>query len=631
MMQNQLLSVNDSAPRTNGENDDATTCNHSNDTTSHMATTTTAAVYQRRPHPLVNSDNRDHSNGNSNSASNHQVPTRYKSNTNTTRKEKVHSTENSINPIILLPKAQALLLNLAASLSSSTAANTNATNPTVDQHQQRQQQEFIRRTTVSIISLCMLYIYVLFRTQYILDKHEAYFHHHHQPNAKNQLRRGQPVRMIPISPLEMVQHPDAVQQLVQNLRQQQEGDNNHNNRILGDSVSREPRQYLQYLQNQALQTKQASQDSSTSSSPSTNATITNTDLFIIYNANIPGQGVGNLIAGLLAAHLLGDEFHRIVCVNPQFWNSGFLTVFEPIDPIAKAKCPLLLQQQDPARLNETRVQDLALINYAGAADECDLQNLMVNTNMKVIYMIANTYPRWPVVPNNYFLQYYQPTSMLFDALPYSIQPTTVVHLRQPDDDYDRRDGLDSDSLNALGKLLPSNSSTFLVTNNVDFYHRFHKCCQWSHPSWKTVTHTALGVSWGHVLDDRDLAAPTGRTNASEAETNELTSAPPPPHVQTWVDWYTILMADDVYHIHSDFSISAIHWMNKKNHAFTIQGYNEQSQQLATLADLVWEDGETIPVRDRTVKGQPGTTNDLRACSGGSRGVVEDRERCNNHK
>ena len=631
-MPNQLLiAVSDSTPRTNGENGDATTYyNHSNDATSHNiattgtttptpTTTAAAVVHQRRHHPIINNiDNRDH-HINSNGVSNYQAPTRNKSSTGTARK--VHSTENNHHHhFILLPRT--LLLNLAAALSS--VSSPTATNSTADQQQQqqRQQQKFIRLTTVSIISLCFLYIYVLFRTQHILDKHEAYFHHNQHPhlNTKNQLRRGQqPVlRMIPISPLEMVQHPDAVQQLVQHFRPP--GGDDQNNRILRDRISREPRQYLQYLQNQALQTKQASQDSSMSSSSSTNATITDSDLFIIYNANIPGQGVGNLIAGLLAAHLLGDEFDRIVCVNPQFWNSGFLTVFESIDPTARAKCPLVLQQQNPARLNETRMHDLALINYEGAADECHLQNLMLDTNKKVIYMIANTYPRWPVVPNNYFLYYYQPTPTMFDALPYSIQPTTVVHLRQPDDSYDRRNGLDADSLDALGKLLPSNSSTFLVTNNVDFYHRFRNCCHWSHPSWKTVTHTALGVSWG--------------TNASQNTTNELSPPPPPPHVQTWVDWYTILMADDVYHIHSDFSISAIHWMNKKNHSFTINGYDALSQQVVTVPDLVWEDGETIPVRDRTVQGQPGTTNDLRACSfgpGGSRTAVEERERRHNHK
>ena len=53
----------------------------------------------------------------------------------------------------------------------------------------------------------------------------------------------------------------------------------------GSSISQEPRQYVKYLQRQVLEMKQKINiwTSSTSSS------ITDTDLFIIYNADIPGQ------------------------------------------------------------------------------------------------------------------------------------------------------------------------------------------------------------------------------------------------------------------------------------------------------------------------------------------------------
>ena len=53
----------------------------------------------------------------------------------------------------------------------------------------------------------------------------------------------------------------------------------------GSSISQEPRQYVKYLQRQVLEMKQKTNiwTSSTSSS------ITDTDLFIIYNADIPGQ------------------------------------------------------------------------------------------------------------------------------------------------------------------------------------------------------------------------------------------------------------------------------------------------------------------------------------------------------
>ena len=329
------------------------------------------------------------------------------------------------------------------------------------------------------------------------------------------------------------------------------------------------------------------------------------------------------MAGLLAAYLLGDEFQRIVCINPHHSNSNFLLVFESIDPIANIKCPLLLQQQDPKRLRSTQREDVSLINFVGAADECELQNTMSDTSRKVVYVVANTYPRWPTVPNYYFLYYYQPTATLLDALPYTIQPTTVVHLRQPDDYSDIRDGLDTDSLNALGKLLPPNESTFLVTNNVDFYERFTKCCQWSHPQWNVVQHSALDYSWGAGSQNNNFE--TSSNDTDQKRDRALQQQKEKQNVQMWVDWYTLLMADDVYHTHSDFSISTIHWMNKKDHSFSIRGYNVDTQQLETQMESWWVDGETIPIVQRTIQGQPGTTNELRACLPETQKETEQRQ------
>jgi hypothetical protein len=45
--------------------------------------------------------------------------------------------------------------------------------------------------------------------------------------------------------------------------------------------------------------------------------------FIVFIPIAGGQGTGNIIAGLLAAHLLALEFNRIVCVSPlykAFWT-----------------------------------------------------------------------------------------------------------------------------------------------------------------------------------------------------------------------------------------------------------------------------------------------------------------------
>jgi hypothetical protein len=656
------------------------------------ATTTTtantsAAVYQRRNHSVIN---RHHSNGSHDGNShrgllwNHEKNHISNSSNGSSSSSSSSSRKESNNNLNLILQqlrvfqwfqtvARSLIVSSSSSScasGSSTAAVTTTTASALSHQPQQQQKNIIRRTTLSIGGLCLLYLYVLYRTQYILDKHEAYFHgaSSHSSNIKNnnallrsRQRNGKhsvsSVQMIPISPMEMVRHSKEIQQLAQNLQSPETDPDG--GRLLQSPpeppsqkkfttvsttiISREPRQYLKHLQNQALEMKQSSSTTTTTDT----AVITDTDLFIIYNADIPGQGTGNLMAGLLAAHLLGDEFHRIVCVNPRYSNSDFLLAFESINPVANLKCPLLLQQENPKRLRSTQQEDVSLINFVGAANECDLQNIMSDSTRKVIYLVANTYPRWPTVPNYYFLYYYQPTARLLEALPYTIQPTTVVHLRQPDDYSDIRDGLDTESLDALGKLLPPNESTFLVTNNVDFYERFTKCCHWSHPQWDVVQHSALAYIWGagkhgSLNNNNNVPPDAGHNGLLSNVQSDATDTKPDSqtekekqkekqYIQMWVDWYTLLMADDVYHTHSDFSISAIHWMNKKDHSFSIRGYNRETKQLETQRESWWVDGETIPVVERTIQGQPGTTNELRACTPETRKQTERRRQQQRHR
>ena len=328
-------------------------------------------------------------------------------------------------------------------------------------------------------------------------------------------------------------------------------------------------------------------------------TIPDTELYISFSADIGGQGTGNLISGLLAAHLLGLEFKRIVCVHPMY--ATFLSVFESTHPEVQAKCDAAYKNYKPATLSS-----ITLINFLGAADECELQNVMSDTTIPMISLIANTYPRWPSVPKNFFFHYYQPKPILLEALPYKVHPKTVVHLRQPDNEHeDHRSGLDDASLTALGKLLPADSSTFLVTNNVVYYDRFSKCCNWDHPQWDLIVHSAFERSWSMV-------------NGTEA------SRKYDQNVRMWVDWYTLLTAETVYHTHSDFSISAIHWVNNMD-SHSIVGYNPDTDKFESTDESWRRDGETIPMNQRTLQGSPGTTNELRACQEHTRRVTAERE------
>jgi hypothetical protein len=311
------------------------------------------------------------------------------------------------------------------------------------------------------------------------------------------------------------------------------------------------------------------------------------DKYIIFTPIEFGQGTGNIIAGLLAAHLLALEFNRTVCVSPLY--KTFLDAFEPVNPVAIEKCPELLAGNPPSRSRW-----LHIISYTPAPDECVLKDTLAS-DIPVLYLESNTYPRWPKIPDNFFFTNYRAKPELLKALPYKKSPTTVVHLRQSDGRRDARKGLDNDSLEALGKMLPRD--TYLVTNRVEWYDKFEREYGWSHPEWNEVIHSAFEKSWGvrgAEMSKNHIA------HVVDRETQNL---------QMWCDWYTILTAKFVYHTHSDFSISAIHWQNLDSR--TSMGLNAATGELA-LEEESWRiTGETERMVDRTLDGK-GTSN-LRLC------------------
>jgi hypothetical protein len=313
------------------------------------------------------------------------------------------------------------------------------------------------------------------------------------------------------------------------------------------------------------------------------------DRFIVFKPIKKGQGTGNIIAGLLAAHLLALEFNRIVCVSPLYQK--FLDAFEPVNPAAIEKCPKLLAGDLPTR---SRDNYLSLITYYPAPDECLLKKTLAS-DISVLYLESNTYPRWAAVPDNFFFANYRAMPELLKVLPYREPPTTVVHLRQSDGKQDFRKGLDDDSLKALGKMLPRD--TYLVTNRVEWYDKFEKEYGWSHPEWNEVVHSAIKRSWG-------------MRGAEKSESSIVQVVDPgTQNLQMWCDWYTILTAKFVYHTHSDFSISAIHWQNLDSR--TIMGLNVTTGELDVEEESWRISGETERLVDRTVGGKG--TSDLRLC------------------
>ena len=301
----------------------------------------------------------------------------------------------------------------------------------------------------------------------------------------------------------------------------------------------------------------------------------------LYVKPLGGQGAGNGITGLLAAHLLAEEFGRILCVSTEY--TDFLMAFQPINAAVVRSCAGF-----PTVEPEVNVS-LELLNFFRAPNECKLVDIL-NSSIPVLYFTGNTYPRWPAVPKNFFFKYYRPTQALLSTLPWGTEPPhTVVHLRKGDDKNDERKGLDDETLDALGEMLPSD--TFLITNEVQWFKRFEKKYSWRNSGWQTVHHSA--------------------TIADSIEVDVIRNT-----LQLWSDWYTVLNAKRVLHTHSDFSISAIHWMDIKD-TKSLNGVKSvpgQDKKVLDLLDESWRrDGETIPLRDRNRVNVSKTKDDMYLC------------------
>jgi hypothetical protein len=147
---------------------------------------------------------------------------------------------------------------------------------------------------------------------------------------------------------------------------------------------------------------------------------------------------------------------------------------------------------------------------------------------------------------------------------------------------DKRKGLEDESLLKLAEILSGNNDPpYLVTNNVPYYDIFEPY-GWTHPQWHRVMHSALRKSWG---EQKTGAEPDVMISSSDPEFKKIQD------LQLWADWFSILMAKRVYHTHSDFSLSAIHWMGQESDADegvvwsrTIQGIDHETGELGLLSE-----------------------------------------------
>jgi len=158
---------------------------------------------------------------------------------------------------------------------------------------------------------------------------------------------------------------------------------------------------------------------------------------------------------------------------------------------------------------------------------------------QIVWFDGNEYPEaiFPALRSGSFLSLYTPTTAMKQILVWGNQPPprTVVHLREGDDASDVRGGLDASTLIALYQQLPSD--TFIITNNFRI-HMHYKNTTWR--SYETDTrqkHTAMS--------------------------NDVTTS-----MLAWRDWYTVLLAESVYHTQSAFSESALRCSGSRSKRIT---------------------------------------------------------------
>lgn len=321
---------------------------------------------------------------------------------------------------------------------------------------------------------------------------------------------------------------------------------------------------------------------------------------LLFDGHLSNQGAGNVMLGLLASHLFGLEFDRVVCVRsfPTFFQA-----FHPIDPIAVELCPkvhTILQQEQEIPANAR----LSILSYFRTTDECWLKKQLSSRENVLVRVFGNSYPRWPTTTakslENLFLRFYEPTEALRQVLPWNEPPPVVVHLRDADNPMrDARKGLDESAFKALGKMLPRNT-TFLVTNRVAWYKYFGENFGWRHPPWFQVVHSTLNNTWGTNISDPFPKARSFEPISKETNTTMQ-------NLQLWADWFTIARAQKVYHTHSDFSNSALMWQQTMD-THTIGDYNETSETIDLIQEH-WRPVQSTPrLVDRNATELKGCTN-----------------------
>jgi len=134
----------------------------------------------------------------------------------------------------------------------------------------------------------------------------------------------------------------------------------------------------------------------------------------------------------------------------------------------------------------------------------------------------------------------------------------------------------------------------MYRNKVDWFDWFAKRYKWRNSGWQSVKHSVVAsANWGSRQTQNEIPLHE-QYNVSEHTWQMM---------QLWSDWYTMIVARKmVLHTHSDFSQSAVHWMDKEV-SKVIQGTKVAMREDDLREDwlnVVGNGGKGVEVGDRMV-------------------------------
>ena len=276
------------------------------------------------------------------------------------------------------------------------------------------------------------------------------------------------------------------------------------------------------------------------------------DHWIRYHAPVRGQGSGNLMLGLLAAHLLARYYKREVCVDWPHFNEAFRSFLPCPSDILNAKATTVSRWN----FGETSLEHDVACHMASNARVVAWEgnDVGVGNERGEAFLRQKDSAETRAWLGTVFDREYTPSESLRDLLPSAHQPypSSVVHLRVGDGCPEDDDAAECDFRGPF-KTLGANWSTLAA--------ELRRCAPNATllADRQSVFQKLPGYGRQHAFVRERRRLVSGHSisarRTSEANFDHLNMHN---HLAAWADWYLLTRAETVYHTASGFSESAIY-------------------------------------------------------------------------